>query len=470
MKKNLLISACSLLLLCGCTQENLPLENNNDERISSNPNRITLKEALRTSDKLFRTLEGKTRSAGRVVESVSYLADEKTRGSVESVDTMFYIVNYANNQGFAVLSADRRLDPVYAISGSGSLNESDTIGNPALSVFFRQMRATGAGLNDSTTAPGIVDIYPTGDYGYGDGCYKYGPIIPNAPKYITDKIISKMTKINPKEVSVLSYLAIYNACVNKWPATHNGVVYDWDILASNLNVNPFVDPNPDPGVDPDPDPDPGVTPPVIVEANEGDDKQPNHMTPDEFNALTLKTWREFTKLCTQMAPPITQAYADHVPSSIDGGRTYGSDYIPSVSWAEMFRDVMLSLGFAFESDDFHQWPFDQDAVKAIILKHSPVALCSDSNKAKFQNIWVVDGWWSYGSHEDMGGTIAVEYGKEDIVLFHCVWPGKKQNNGWFKISYTGIENQPKAVEPGEVKNTVDPKSKIRYINNRAVKR
>lgn len=89
MKKNLLISACSLLLLCGCAQENLPLENNNDERDSSNPNRITLKEALRTSDKLFRTLDGNTRSAGRVVESVSYLADEKTRGSVESVDTMF---------------------------------------------------------------------------------------------------------------------------------------------------------------------------------------------------------------------------------------------------------------------------------------------------------------------------------------------------------------------------------------------
>lgn len=84
-----LLSSCSLLLLCGCAQENLTLENNNVERGSSNPNRITLKEALKTSDKLFRTLEGKTRSAGRVVESVSYLADEKTRGSGGSVDTMF---------------------------------------------------------------------------------------------------------------------------------------------------------------------------------------------------------------------------------------------------------------------------------------------------------------------------------------------------------------------------------------------
>ena len=98
MKKAFFISACGLLLLCGCTQENLPLENNNIEGGSSNPNRITLQQALRISDSMLAQINGrKTRSGFRSVRDVKIISQEKTRRAVNGVDTMFYIVNYANN-------------------------------------------------------------------------------------------------------------------------------------------------------------------------------------------------------------------------------------------------------------------------------------------------------------------------------------------------------------------------------------
>ncbi|MBD5231573.1 MAG: hypothetical protein HDS66_05430 [Bacteroidales bacterium] len=38
---------------------------------------------------------------------------------------MFYLINFEDEQGFALMSADRRTLPVYALSETGSLTEED---------------------------------------------------------------------------------------------------------------------------------------------------------------------------------------------------------------------------------------------------------------------------------------------------------------------------------------------------------
>ena len=80
MKKIFIISACGLLLLCGCAQENLPLENlSTGENSSTNPYRVTLQQALKRSDRLLAQLDGgmKTRAFGRAVADVQIVEQPK---------------------------------------------------------------------------------------------------------------------------------------------------------------------------------------------------------------------------------------------------------------------------------------------------------------------------------------------------------------------------------------------------------
>ena len=48
----------------------------------------------------------------------------QTRSSINAmgIDTLFYIVNFADSSGFAIVSADKRTDPLYAIIDKGNYN------------------------------------------------------------------------------------------------------------------------------------------------------------------------------------------------------------------------------------------------------------------------------------------------------------------------------------------------------------
>ena len=48
----------------------------------------------------------------------------QTRSSINTmgIDTLFYIVNFADSSGFAIVSADKRTDPLYAIIDEGNYN------------------------------------------------------------------------------------------------------------------------------------------------------------------------------------------------------------------------------------------------------------------------------------------------------------------------------------------------------------
>lgn len=81
-----------------------------------------------------------------IVESVDYLCSTPNTRSNES-DTLFYLVNYVNNKGFALLSADDRMFPVYAMSDEGHLNMADTTFNEGLKLFYRQAQASALAIS-----------------------------------------------------------------------------------------------------------------------------------------------------------------------------------------------------------------------------------------------------------------------------------------------------------------------------------
>lgn len=123
-----------------CSQENLLIpdtETTAQETPAST--KITLPEALKNAESAFGMLDLNTRAI-RIPESVEYIgANYQTRSSSSNEDVKYYIVNYADNQGFAVLSADAEKGKVFALSDEGSISLSDTIDNPGLGVFFNKL-------------------------------------------------------------------------------------------------------------------------------------------------------------------------------------------------------------------------------------------------------------------------------------------------------------------------------------------
>lgn len=153
MKKKLISYAAVALVLTACSSEEpITPPNQVNDAMGANPYRVSLTDALKNADALLGELgEGEvTRSAERKVESVEYYSRPGTRSL--GGDTLHYLVNYADDAGFALLSADSRLRPIYAISDEGSMSFSDTTYNKGLALFAR-----GVEIDVDNTIRSIID-------------------------------------------------------------------------------------------------------------------------------------------------------------------------------------------------------------------------------------------------------------------------------------------------------------------------
>lgn len=429
-------------ILASCSQENIPISPTEFNETPSNPYRITLKEALKTADNLMSRIEGgKTRSSFRTVNDVRTMTLPKTRGDVNPIDTAFYIVNYADNKGFAVLSADKRLDPVYAISERGSLHESDTIDNPALGVFFRQMRSAGippfapndSTINSTITGGENADWEDPDDTfwqpGFSDNGNKYGPIIPPAVRTVD---LPKLVEFNMEGVdstyidsnTYIAYLMMSTYC---WPESYNGHRYNWLAIQKGKNKNGNKDDNKDndEGSADDGDKD-----------DKGDSKDDENKKKNEYEPKVIKDlFKDLTMEAANIgiAPPKPSSAADD-----KYGR--GNNYQP-----DKFSELISKFGYAFEDGNHPYVPIweNKNLAKRYIFQNSPLILSSQGFK------WITDGWWNYGTqlespYED-GSSPAFE-------IFHFVWPNKSQNNGWFRINGGTSSSSSSVIEPGETQS------------------
>ena len=99
-------------------------------------NKVSLKQALLFAENSINGINPTTRSAERKVKSTEiYVAKPATR-SAEGAEVSFYLINYENNEGFAMVSTDSRTTPVYAYSDEGSLTAEDFETNPFLKIFI----------------------------------------------------------------------------------------------------------------------------------------------------------------------------------------------------------------------------------------------------------------------------------------------------------------------------------------------
>ncbi len=93
---------------------------------------------------LFDNNEATTRSVSRSIGEIIVATgntNQTRSGENSEQDTLAYIVNFSDDMGYAVISADRRTDAILAISPDGNIDPEADIDNLGLSVFFANAEA-----------------------------------------------------------------------------------------------------------------------------------------------------------------------------------------------------------------------------------------------------------------------------------------------------------------------------------------
>jgi len=114
-------------------------------RMRNPKKRINANEAVEQANWVVDFLNSEELGVSRKIKSISALASDdiefvtelKSNG-IEVPDTLIYVVNFDDSLGFAIISADTRIDgPILAFTGSGSL--IDSMDNPGFAIFLEHL-------------------------------------------------------------------------------------------------------------------------------------------------------------------------------------------------------------------------------------------------------------------------------------------------------------------------------------------
>lgn len=196
MKKTFIYWGALVFFLLASCSDNISYDDSSSEQTidktgdSSKGTKRTKEEVLAIAENFFTQVQlrsGTTKSSSqRKVKSVDIVHDLNFNTNFKSLrstsgqynnnlltDSLLYLVNYEDNNGFALIGADTRLDDIYAISEKGSFQFADSIEIPALSAMFEIMRyniseslkpkanITKAAVTTSTT---VIKDWTTMDY------------------------------------------------------------------------------------------------------------------------------------------------------------------------------------------------------------------------------------------------------------------------------------------------------------------
>lgn len=246
--KYCLISVIVSICLTSCSSDMALELLDSKDGTQKNEYRISEQEAIAEGRRLLSMMDSygdvSTRSSGyrRDLAEVENVISRSVTRSAQN-DTVAYIINYGENDGFVVMAQDRRAYPLYAISDNGHLNLRDTIQNPGLSLFFNNME------RDISAR---ITVFPD--------TTKVEPFHPNDSIALAKKIIVRVKPMLPRKVAdwnqhypfnrycftedgsqaVVGCVALSTAQLMsyfKFPEEYNRHKYDWEDIVSNHDSN-----------------------------------------------------------------------------------------------------------------------------------------------------------------------------------------------------------------------------------------
>jgi hypothetical protein len=257
MKKKRIYRVLSFFLLCSaviCMMScSSYVEDTNTVSFNQpKSHRITAEQAMQNAINFVGQIQAPTRSNGiplTVAEVKAIGINEGlTRSSNENfnMDSLFYIVNFANKQGFVIAASDDRETPIFAYIEEGSYEEDDTLNNgyqafidalidEELSNQARQERIKNNPGDDSIDKRGIgcpnyrpnkfEVMFPLLKTKWGQRYYAT-----YCPNQITGCVVTAVAQI-------CSFLKMPNHVAWGYNGVGNQCYMDWDNILDECNRN-----------------------------------------------------------------------------------------------------------------------------------------------------------------------------------------------------------------------------------------
>lgn len=144
-----------LLLLFSCNSEEF-VQSNEESQITESSNvsnfKVSPEEAV---ERLQDFLSGvQSRASSNInIQSIEVFTKEKcnTRAlSTNTPDTLMYAINFSDNEGFAIMSADKRTEPIFVLTENGNYNFQEETGNIGFDIFMEMTKNYIVGMTNET--------------------------------------------------------------------------------------------------------------------------------------------------------------------------------------------------------------------------------------------------------------------------------------------------------------------------------
>ncbi len=249
MKQKIVIFAVVAMILvaiAACSKDELGVEVIVPQQERMDSYRVSVDEALRSAETILRAGDRDTRSAVRRVKSTElYVAKPATRSN-ENTEVSFYLINYEDNAGYALVSTDERTTPVYMYAEEGNITTEAFEEVPPLAIFMEEAianyEAEVANYDEpeDIMVPDTLDsprsVYIDGNFYYinTDTTYVSKGSLTNTlwdqedpyNYYCNDK------KVGCGPVAIGQIMAYY-----KYPSSHDNEPINWNAITSTRHFS-----------------------------------------------------------------------------------------------------------------------------------------------------------------------------------------------------------------------------------------
>lgn len=408
MKIQFLALAFLVTVLMGCNSEEPSFSHNTDNASETTISyRVGLDEALKKIEPMMNSLDGvhSTRSSPRTIDDITYIVNNKTRnqGNANNVaDTLFYIVNYNDNRGFAILAADKRIPSIMAISNSGNIELSDTINNKAFACWIEN-------ITDQSNAAANYYGY-TGDFNHADSTYR--------PPHLGDRVVEMTKYIKPHLDNYASRWG-QRAPYNKY--SYGNTQQRWALGCGPLAIAQMMS---------------------------------FHKWPNALGNISIN-WNEITNLFYEY--DLSNPNFDKLYRFLAQVQKFSGAYrykypVVALTESQLITNI-TKLGFQ---------PIGQPSKFGTNnmytkLENEPLLIASDVIDSSIGHMWVMDGQLSYKETWD-----AYEDGVRFYTMYHCVWGWNGNNNGYFMFKNDGQNLFFDTTDPTKFEEGVD----IGYVDSK----
>ena len=164
MKKFLNLTILAMMVAACSSEEPMPVTDNSAQQQGSV--KVTIEEAIKIANQAAEAFDAKSaRGVSRRASSaamVDVLGAKNGRSG--GIDTLLYMVNYDNKQGYAIVSASRACETLLGIVDEGEFNALEAAENPSYSYYLANAQnyvastlGGGISIGGDPITPGFIE-------------------------------------------------------------------------------------------------------------------------------------------------------------------------------------------------------------------------------------------------------------------------------------------------------------------------